>query len=48
MPLAEQGLDMTVDLDAKQMAKLEQLHRNIGNMLKMKLQTTANVSTLDD
>lgn len=48
MPLAEQGLDMTVDLDAEQMAKLEQLHRNIGNMLKMKLQTTADVSTLDN
>lgn len=48
MPLAEQGLDMTVDLDAEQLAKLEQLHRNIGNMLKMKLQTTADVSTLDN
>ena len=38
MPLEETdlGIDLTAELDNEQMARLELLHRNIGNMLKMK------------
>ena len=38
MPLEETdlGMDLTAELDSEQMARLELLHRNIGNMLKMK------------
>jgi len=46
MPLEETdlGIDLTAELDNEQMARLELLHRNIGNMLKMK---TGNM-TLDN
>merc|ERR1711971_777405 len=38
MPLEETdlGIDLTAELDNEQMTRLELLHRNIGNMLKMK------------
>ena len=38
MPLEETelGIDLTAELDSEQMARLELLHKNIGNMLKMK------------
>lgn len=43
MPLEETdlGIDLTAELDNEQMARLELLHRNIGNMLKMK---TGNIT----
>jgi len=50
MPLAEQegGMDVTVEMTDEQMAKLELLHKQLGNMLRMRGQDrTVNASTMD-
>ena len=50
MPLADDGADMmAVDLDAEQLARLEQLQKNIGNLLRMKMQSgTVDPSTMEN
>lgn len=50
MPLAEQegAMDVTVEMTDEQMANLELLHKQLGNMLKMRgMDRTVNASTMD-
>lgn len=44
VPISEADINMAVDLDNEQIAKLDQLHRSLGNMLKMRDRNQISIS----